>query len=101
METTVKTIDINAKEWFDKIYGNSYFAAIVTINFGLEDQTEIKIPFDYGYGDYYKWKALKEVAKRHPEINGLLPYELRNNGIIIRSNIQTGCLKRDLKAFVS
>ena len=26
----MKTIDINAREWLDKTYGNSYFSAIVT-----------------------------------------------------------------------
>lgn len=67
METTVKTIDINVKEWFDKIYGNSYFAAIVTVNYGLEDSREIKIPFEYGYGEHSRYRALIEVSKLYPE----------------------------------
>lgn len=49
----LKTIDIQAYEWFDKVNGNSYFAAIVTTNFGLSDKKQVKLPFQYGYGDHY------------------------------------------------
>jgi hypothetical protein len=34
----IKTIDITALEWFDKVNGNSYFSATVTLNFGMKDQ---------------------------------------------------------------
>ena len=43
-QTTIKTIDIQAKEWFDKVNGNSYFSAIATINYGLQDQKTINVP---------------------------------------------------------
>ena len=33
----VKTIDVQVKEWFDKVNGNSYFAGIITINFGMKN----------------------------------------------------------------
>ena len=101
METKVKTIDINVKEWLDKINGNSYFAAIVTVNYGLEDSREIKIPFEYGYGEHSRYRALIEVSKLYPEFEKKSSQELRDAGVIIRYNKQTGCLKRDLKAFVS
>ena len=42
--TYIKTIDINAKEWRDKINGNSYFSAIITINYGLENEEKIEMP---------------------------------------------------------
>ena len=39
----LKTIDINAKEWRDKINGNSYFSSDVTLNYGMENE---KVLFD-------------------------------------------------------
>jgi len=34
----IKTIDVNVKEWFDKVNGNSYFAGTVSLNFGMKTQ---------------------------------------------------------------
>ena len=34
----IKTIDINAKEWYDKINGNSYFAGYVVVNKGTKTE---------------------------------------------------------------
>ena len=42
----VKTIDIQAKEWFDKINGNSYFSAVITLNFGLKTKNNLNYPFN-------------------------------------------------------
>ena len=41
----IKTIDLNVLEWFDKTYGNSYFAATITINYGRKNEQIIKMPF--------------------------------------------------------
>jgi hypothetical protein len=49
----LKTIDIEAKEWRDKVNGNSYFSSDITLNYGMNDQEIIKLPFQYGYGDFY------------------------------------------------
>ena len=92
MEQRIKTIDIIAKQWFDKNNGNSYFAAIVTINYKLEGENILKLPFQYGYGDYYYYAAI-ELVKKEYQIDSL-------EDIIIRRNIQRGCKKRDLKNFV-
>lgn len=40
----MKTIDIVALEWFDKINGNSYFAATVTLDFGTDQAQSFKLP---------------------------------------------------------
>ena len=45
MTTQIKTIDIDCKEWFDRINGNSYFAGTVTVNFQMEDEQTFNIPF--------------------------------------------------------
>ena len=49
-----------AKEWRDKVNGNSYFSAQIE---STEDGSKTKLPFQYGYGDQYKYEALKELVK--------------------------------------
>lgn len=99
----MKTLDIQAKEWFDKINGNSYFSALVTLDFGLPTQKEIKVPFQYGYGEQYitETKHQLQTDKVLPE--GTI-YNLnewcRENNIILRHSIKRKCLKRELKALV-
>jgi hypothetical protein len=96
---TVQTIDIQAKEWFDKINGNSYFAGLITVNFGMPTEKRYTMPFQYGYGSQYEQEAREILINK-----GLIPtkdsYELRQSGIIIRSSIQRNCKKRELKEFV-
>jgi hypothetical protein len=100
----VKTIDVNAKEWFDRINGNSYFSATVSINYGMDNSTSIYLPFQYGYGDHYTDMAAKELDKL-----GYITLEKYNNGgserlwqycnthkIILRQSKQENCKKRDL-----
>jgi len=96
--TQVKTIDINAKQWFDKINGNSYFAGLITINFGQTDEESIKIPFQYGYGDSYRYEALKTLqCLGYITVNNTA--DLRDQGIILRSNIEKNCKKRELMQY--
>ena len=101
----IKTIDIQAREWFDKLNGNSYFSATVTVNYGMKTAKIIELPFQYGYGDHYKDMAFKEIEK---ELK-LKDVEHYNNGgneqiwryckrkrIILRESKQLGCKKREL-----
>lgn len=94
----VNTIDINALEWFDRTYGNSYFAGSITLNFGQPDAITIKMPFHYGYGDYYQQFAGETLKKAGYTTEEKL-YKLKDAGIIVRSNIQRGCKKRELMQF--
>jgi len=96
----IKTIDVIAKEWFDKTYGNSYFSADIIVNYGMKDEITIKIPFQYGYEDHYRYVAFKTLQE-----NGLVPclpeyvpmwQYYRDNGIIVRYTKHTGCRKKDL-----
>ena len=95
----IKTIDINGFEWFDRINGNSYFSSLITLNFGLNDEVVLKIPFSYGYGNHYEFKSFETITKflnDEVTINDL--NELcRNKKILLRSNKTENCLKRDLK----
>ena len=97
----LKTIDIEAKEWRDKINGNSYFSSDVTLNYGMDSQEIIKLPFQYGYGDQYYFSSLEEVKKLFPKSNWVKKkynfWELKDKyKIIIRHSIQRNCLKREL-----
>jgi len=98
----LKTIDINAKEWHDKINGNSYFSSDVILNYGMNSQETIKVPFQYGYGDHYIYQSLREIQKLFPKSkwykeNLLGKFQIQNEyKIIIRNSIKTNCLKREL-----
>ena len=98
----LKTIDIEAKEWRHKIYGNSYFSSDVTLNYGMNNEKVIKLPFQYGYGDHYIHQSLREIQKLFPKSkwykeNLLGKYQIQDQyKIIIRNYIKTNCLKKEL-----
>lgn len=97
----IKTIDVNAMEWFDKINGNSYFAANIVINYGMKNEVHLKLPFQYGYGGHYRHMAYNKIRK---ELNCFKKYDrntsywraYENEGIIHRHSIKENCLKREL-----
>lgn len=102
LKTTVMRpkLTITAREWFDKANGNSYFAALVTFN-----DRQIKVPFQYGYGDSYL-----EATTRQLQNDGVLPNDqtiyglpryCRENNIDFHASIKRDCSKRDVKALVS
>lgn len=101
----IKTIDVQAKEWFDRTYANSYFSARITLNYGMSDEKTVCLPFQYGYGDHYMDMAGRELLRM-----GLVPLTKYGNGsveslwrycldnkIILRYNKEKNCLKRDVK----
>ena len=96
----LKTIDIIALEYFDKINGNSYFGGELILNYGLKDHLTIILKYQYGYGNQYEFTALKEMqkivpsAKRYSSITRFC----NDNNIILRSTINSA-KKRDLKRF--
>lgn len=95
----IKTIDIKALEWFDKANGNSYFAATVTINYGLRSELHLHLPFQYGYADFYVTAAFDLIKS---ELNCLkkskqgLDRTCRENGIILRNSKIKNCKKSEL-----
>jgi hypothetical protein len=98
----VKTLDIKAKEWFDKINGNSYFSCVITINFGLKNQIEFKLPFQYGYGDQYLQETRVFLQEKGllPKIeNWNLSEFYKKEKIIIRSCKIENCKKAEVKEF--
>lgn len=99
----IKTLDITAKEWFDKANGNSYFSARVIINYGEEDATTIYIPFQYGYGSHYEYICFKALQDKDliPKQNSMLaPWRYyQDHNIIARTAKIENCLKRDVVAY--
>ena len=98
-----KTIDIQAKEWFDKANGNSYFSGTITLNKGTETEETFLMPFQYGYGSQYEQVAkaiLTQFNKISTDFESLLRY-CQRVGVQLNSKIERGCLKRDLKAIES
>lgn len=99
----IKTVDVHAKEWFDRVNGNSYFAGRVTLNYGLKSEKVIEIPFQYGYGDHYRDTAFNlliksGVLKDVQEMESYWRYYERKN-IICRHSKEDNCLKREVINF--
>jgi hypothetical protein len=116
----IKTIDINALEWFDKVNGNSYFSATIIINYGLKakyskaidshcmitqfSETVIKLSFQYGYGEHYidmanqkliKLGYVNTIREGNGSYNPLWRY-CKENNIILRTNKKANCKKSEL-----
>jgi hypothetical protein len=67
-----RSLFIEAREWTDKTYGNSYFSARIWVDGG---QVAI-LPFQYGYGDQFLYEAQKKLLEL-----GYLPQEGKNQGL--------------------
>ena len=89
----IKTIDINCKEWFDKVNGNSYFAGSVTINYKMESSKTFKIKFQYGSGNHFEHEALKVLKENGYNVHF---HHLKQDNIIFRSFLQKKCKKAEL-----
>lgn len=92
----LKTIDIQTKEWFDKVNGNTYFASLITLNYGLNDEVVLKNGFQYGYGSQSETEAFKTVKNFLNIENMSLNQYCQENNIVVRIN-KKSALKRDLK----
>ena len=97
----LKTIDIVALGYRDKINGVSYFSSNVFINQGLKDYMVLKIPFQNGYELQYLATSLEEVSKHFKRSQWYKRYmnkdmiEKKYN-IKITHKITRGCKKKEL-----
>lgn len=99
---TIKNIEINAKQWFDKINGNSYFAGNIFVEFTNGKIDEILMPFKYGYGEQYEQEAkalLTEFNYISTDWAKNLTRYCRENNITLNKKLKSNCLKRELMAF--
>jgi len=96
----MKAINIHAKEWFDKVNGNSYFSGTVTITKDTDEQETFLMPFQYGYGSQYEQEA-KAILTQLNKISCDYSYSLwrycKINDIQLISNLKENCKKRELK----
>ena len=67
----INSITILGREWWDKVNGNSYFSCDILVN---GDHIH-KIPYEYGYGDQYRYAAAIWLDK-----NGYISLEKNDNG---------------------
>jgi|TARA_R100000049_G_C1885271_1_gene40247 hypothetical protein len=104
MKHSIKTIDISALEYFDRLNGNRYFAGKVILNYGYADQITLPIEYQYGYGNQYEYTAFEEIKKHYKKYNNIvIAYELsalhqfcNAFDIILRSN-KRNAKKSELK----
>ena len=83
----IKTIDNQVKTWVDKTFGNTYFSSRITLNFGMKDQKEFRVPFEYGYSSF-DFKAFDIISKNSENLTPQNVRDLvRNKDIIYRENI--------------
>ena len=55
----------NAVRWFDKINGNTYHSVRITKVETGQTIVGINQPYEYGYGDQYRYTALDAMAAAH------------------------------------
>lgn len=99
---TIKAIEVNAKEWFDRTNGNSYFAGNIYIEFDNYRVVEITMPFQYGYGTHYQQEAKATLTQFNyisTEYGESLKTYCERNNIKYRTNFKENCLKRELLAY--
>jgi hypothetical protein len=98
----VKAIDILAKEWRDRVNGNSYFSARIELDMASGQTKIINIPFQYGYENAYIDECKAALADHKyisPEFfEGLRKYCIKNN-IELIARKRENCLKKDVIAF--
>ena len=82
----IASIMIVGKRWFDRTHGNTYCSSQVFIN----GELAFKIPWTYGYGNYYEQKA-KEILNS----KGIIKLEKYSNGCL--SSFREYCEKNKIK----
>ena len=90
----IKSITIIGRRWRQKVYGNTYNSVQIFV-----DTTEIKLPYEYGYGDVYYQRAISYLVENGyiiPE-NGEYPSEwAKRNGVNMVSVVMDVARKKDL-----
>ena len=95
LENRLHTIEVIAKEWFDKSAGNSYFSARITLN----DKHVIKLPFQYGYGSQFEYAATDALGPYLGlNLNNRSLFRLcQENEVKLYTRMIEDCKKKDVK----
>ncbi len=98
--SSLKTVNITGKKWFDRINGNTYNSAVVVVNHGLKSEFSFSMPFTYGYGDYYIQRSIEHLV----EIGAVESYDLfhrmqLDKKVSVITNCIDNCKKSDVIAW--
>lgn len=89
-----KNIFIHAKEWFDKVNGNSYFS----VRIYLDGELATILPFQYGYGGQFYYESIRALVASGKLPEDTSTYYLKHNyGIILHEVIERNQLQREVK----
>lgn len=97
----VECVHINARRWFQRSYGNTYFSLKVDVEVNGQIINIVNVPFEYGYGDHYDSVALKEfkevvILDEKLEDYCYLSRALRESGIVVYNHCSDVDRKKDL-----
>ena len=91
----LKSIFIEAREWFDKTYGNSYFSARISVN----GEVVAYLPFQYGYESQYEYAAVKWLLENNYITERVSPlWSLKQKGVDVYT-VKYASGYRDAKRF--
>lgn len=93
----ISSLFVEAREYFDKTGGNSYFSARIYIDGELRGY----LPFQYGYGSQFETEARRYLDLSGYDIEGddMAPlWQLRNQGIHVYM-VKYSATMRDTKRF--
>ena len=80
MKKQIKTIEIEARRWFQKSYGNTFHSVMVCVNDKI-----LENGFQYGYGDQFFQTAGELLLNAGYEIPDNNPYWL--NSLTLRETL--------------
>ena len=83
----LKTVDLHTLTWFDRVNGNTYFASRIVLNYGMDNEETLTLPFQYGYGSQDEWEMLATLQKRFKRADLSCHWKLRDKyRVIVRCN---------------
>lgn len=90
-----RSVFIEARQWVDKTYGNSYFSARISV----DGQTVGYLPFQYGYETAYQYEAAKWLLENGYTTERVDPlWKLRENGVDVYT-VRYDATKTETKRF--
>lgn len=90
-------IEVRILEWFQKSYGNSYFAGTVELFSDSELVRRIILDYQYGDGGHAEYTAAGEIG--FSNLRELLGF-CKENKIHYSFNKEANCRERDLRNLV-
>lgn len=93
----ITSLFVEAREWFDKTGGNSYFSARVSV----DGQLVGFLPFQYGYGSQFETATREYLFLSGYDVSSNLSaplYQLASQGVHVYS-VKYEANKRDVQRF--